>query len=85
MQETETNLILDKSMVRIGIVGCGYWGPNYIRIFNELPNSCVSVCCDSDPSKLSSLEKVYPSIKKTTNYIDVLKDPLVDAVCVSTQ
>jgi len=37
-----------------------------------------------DSSKLGLIEKVYPFIKKTTNYLDVLKDPTVDAVCIST-
>jgi predicted dehydrogenase len=35
-------------MVKIGVVGCGYWGPKHIRVFSEIDNSNLSMVCDLD-------------------------------------
>jgi len=71
-------------MIKIAVIGCGYWGPNYIRTFNELPSSSVCLCCDIDVDRLNSIKRIYPFVKTTTNYADTLKNPKIDAVCVST-
>lgn len=71
-------------MIKIGVIGCGYWGPNYIRVFSELSASYVSVFCDINANKLEHIKRIYPSIKQTKKYMDVLRDPKIDAVCIST-
>lgn len=71
-------------MVNIAVIGCGYWGPNYVRTFSELPSSKVSVCCDLDSNRLDYIKGMYPLVKTTTNYHDLLQDPEIDAVSVST-
>ncbi len=70
---------------RIGmaIIGCGYWGPNYVRIFNELDDSNLLYIADIDRGKLTKLIK-NSSVKATKDYKEILKDPGVDAVVVST-
>jgi predicted dehydrogenase len=40
---------------RIGIVGCGYWGVNYVRVFNELPDSVVTHVCDQRQERLEMI------------------------------
>jgi len=45
-------------MVNIAIIGCGYWGPNYIRIFNELEEGKVKYCCDLEENNLSRIKKI---------------------------
>jgi predicted dehydrogenase len=71
-------------MIRIAVIGCGYWGPNYVRTFNELPLSSVRLCCDIDVIRLNYIKRIYPFVKTTTNYVDILKNPKIDAVCIST-
>ncbi len=71
-------------MITIGVIGCGHWGPNHIRIFNQLPNSCVAICCDLDEERLRTLKTLYPNIKTTDRYQDILEEKGVDAVCIST-
>jgi len=71
-------------MVTIAVIGCGYWGPNYVRTFNELPSSNVCSCCDLDVTRLNYVKGIYPFIKTTTNHLRILDNPRIDAVCVST-
>ena len=71
-------------MVGIGIIGCGHWGPNYIRNFNEIPDSNVLWCCDIDSSRLESIKQRFPNIRVTTQYEDILNDGYVNAVVVAT-
>jgi predicted dehydrogenase len=71
-------------MKNIGIIGIGYWGPNYMRIFNELPQSRVTYCCDIDQNKIRLIKEKYPNVNTTTKYQDLLEDPDVDAIVVST-
>ena len=54
-------------MVRIAVIGCGYWGPNYIRIFNELEDSCVQCCCDLEERNLAKIKRVNSSIRIVTD------------------
>lgn len=65
-------------MIKVGIIGCGYWGKNYIRIFNELPNCVLFGICDKDPDRL----KQFPHITGFINFEELL--PNVDAVVVAT-
>ena len=71
-------------MIKIAVIGCGYWGPNYVRTFNELSSSSICLCCDVDVDRLNYIKGIYPFIKVTTNYSEILKDPKIDAVCIST-
>ncbi|MCC6758228.1 MAG: Gfo/Idh/MocA family oxidoreductase [Candidatus Omnitrophica bacterium] len=76
--------ILEVKLIRLGIIGCGHWGPNHIRIFNQIPNSQVAVCADLDEERLKSIKTLYPDIKTTKNYKEILSDPAIDAVCIAS-
>jgi len=71
-------------MINIGIIGCGYWGPNLIRNFSQSKDCKVVYCCDLDENRLNHIKKKYPSIKTTKNYQDILKDENVDAAAIAT-
>jgi|TARA_Y100000031_G_C8213503_1_gene382155 predicted dehydrogenase len=71
-------------LIRIAVVGCGYWGPNYVRVLSELQNCEVTVCCDLDESKLLAIKTNRASIRTTTDIETILKDETIDAVCIST-
>ena len=70
--------------VRIGIVGCGYWGPNLIRNFHELKQSQVVAVCDLQKERLKPLAKRYPGVRLTTKFREILRDSSIDAVVVAT-
>ena len=71
-------------MVRIGVIGCGYWGPNLIRNFSHLKGSQVLMCADLSEDRLSHMRSLYPQIETTTDYRRVLGRKDVDAVVVAT-
>lgn len=71
-------------MINIGIVGYGYWGPNLVRNFFELSRVNVAAVADIDRSKLDLVERRFPTIRTTTDYQDILRDPKIDAVAIAT-
>ena len=56
-------------MLTIGVVGCGHWGPNHIRIFSHLPDSRVLLCADLSPDRLKSIKFENSFIEKKKNYL----------------
>ncbi len=71
-------------MVRIGVIGCGYWGPNLIRNFVTFPGTELVWVCDLDEIRLQKVLRPYPSVQQTTDLEEVLKDDGVDAIAIAT-
>ncbi len=71
-------------MPTIGVIGCGHWGPNHIRIFHQLPKSRVGMCADPDPQRRTAVAKLYPGVAVTEDYREVLRAAEIDAVCVAS-
>ena len=70
--------------LKIGAIGCGYWGPNLIRNFIEIPGANLQAVADLDQNRLDHISLRYPQIKLVTqNYTDFFKLDL-DAVIIST-
>jgi len=70
--------------VGVAIVGCGYWGVNYVRIFSELPDARVVVVCDERPERLQEVARRFPAVALTTQLETVFGHDGVDAVVVAT-
>ncbi|MBN2323611.1 MAG: Gfo/Idh/MocA family oxidoreductase [Spirochaetes bacterium] len=71
-------------MINVAVIGCGYWGPNLIRNFNSLNECKVKLICDTDKNRLSYLSGIYPMIKTTTRYDDIINDSEIDGVAIAT-
>ncbi len=71
-------------MVKIGVIGYGYWGPNLVRNFAETPDLTVDCVADLDPKKLEIVQKRYPGIKTTTRFEEMINDPAIDAIAIAT-
>lgn len=71
-------------MINVGVIGCGYWGVNHVRVFKELPDSEVTRVCDTRGERLASIKQRYPLINSHTTVQDLLNDDLLDAVVVCT-
>jgi uncharacterized protein YkwD len=67
-------------MINIAIIGYGYWGPNLVRNFSELPNAKVAAVADLDKSRLEVVARRYPTVRTTTDIQEILGDPAIDAV-----
>ena len=71
-------------MLRVGILGYGYWGPNLVRNFSVCSKTEVGCVCDVSEERLTKLRSVYPDVKSTKSYAEMLADPTVDAVAIAT-
>lgn len=71
-------------MIPMAAIGCGYWGPNLIRNFNNLPEVQIRVIADLNPARLEHVGKLFPQARKTSDYEEILKDPEIEAVIVAT-
>lgn len=71
-------------MVNIGVIGYGYWGPHLVRNFMAIPGGQVLAVCDSDRSRLESLQSRHPDLTVSTDYRELLADPAIDAVAIAT-
>lgn len=70
--------------IKIGVIGCGYWGPNHIRNFRVLDNCEVAAVSDLAESRLNHVAGHYPELKLTTDADEILSDESIDAVVIST-
>ena len=71
-------------MIRVGVIGYGYWGPNLVRNFMAAPGSAVTRVCDLRKERLSSLGKLYPALKSCSESSELIDDPQIDAVVIAT-
>lgn len=71
-------------MLTVGVIGCGYWGPNLIRNFRSLSECQVKLACDLDRERLAHMSRLYPEINTTTDVEDLINDSDLDAIVVAT-
>jgi len=71
-------------MIRIGVIGYGYWGPNLVRNFIELHDAELAAVADIDRGKLAKVQRRFPAVAVTTDFHEVLNDPSIDAVAIAT-
>jgi len=71
-------------MIKVGVIGYGYWGPNIVRNLHGLDSTRVEMVCDKNPSALARARKAYPSVRAVLDPAEVLRSPDIDAVAVIT-
>ena len=72
--------------IRVGVLGCGHWGPNHIRVFSSLrrAGARMLVAADTDASRREHVGGLYPWVRVEQEAEAVLDDPDVDAIIVAT-
>ncbi len=70
--------------IEVGVIGCGYWGPNLVRNFRSLPECRLKTICDVSEDRLRHLKGLYPEVQTETSYNRMLEDKELDAVVVAT-
>lgn len=68
----------------MGVIGCGYWGPNLMRNVRSLPECSLKVMCDVSRERLEHLRSLYPEVEANTDYEYLLNGAGLDAVMVAT-
>jgi len=70
--------------LKVGVVGCGYWGPNLIRNFRSLPACQLKIMCDLSQKRLVHLKTLYPEVQRAMDYDHMLNGVELDAVVIAT-
>ena len=70
--------------IKVGVVGCGYWGPNLIRNFRALTDAHLKTMCDMSQARLKHLKSLYPEVECETDFARMLASSGLDAVVVAT-
>src|SRR6184192_3468044 len=73
-----------KNMVRFGVIGYGYWGPNVVRNLTSLEGSELMAVCDKSPAARRRMQKAHPGIAVATEASEILASADIDAVAVVT-
>ncbi len=68
----------------VGVVGLGYWGPNWLRNFASLEGCELRWGCDLSKDRVKKFARQYPATKFTQKFEDLLNDALLDAVIIAT-
>ncbi|RXK52905.1 Gfo/Idh/MocA family oxidoreductase [Oleiharenicola lentus] len=71
-------------VLNVGVVGCGYWGPNLIRNFRSLPDCRMRTICDASEARLRHLKTLYPEVEAETKFENLLNDTTLDAIVIAT-
>jgi predicted dehydrogenase len=72
------------NVVRFGVIGYGYWGPNIVRNLHGLDTCEVVSVCDRSPDALRRAGRTYPGVRMTADWREIVNAPDIDAVAVIT-
>lgn len=71
-------------MLKIGVIGAGYWGPNLVRNFMQLREVEMTHVADLDAGRLSYIKELYPTVEVTTDYKQLVDAPDIDVIAIAT-
>src|SRR5262245_1804946 len=71
-------------MLKVGVIGHGYWGPNLVRNFMATSGSVVTAVCDSREERLKQVQKLYPTLALYNNAAELIADTNLDAIVIAT-
>src|SRR2546421_2040419 len=75
---------ITQKVIKVGVVGCGYWGPNLVRNLKQSSDCHLNLLCDVSEQRLSHMRRLYPDLNTTTNFQDLLNDREIEAVVIAT-
>ena len=67
---------------KIAVIGCGVWGRNIVRNFYNL--NVLDIVCDLDESNLQKVKELYPGVKTTKDFNEIINNPEITSVAVVT-
>ena len=71
-------------MIKIGVIGYGYWGPNIVRNFNGIEKASVISISDINTDALKRAQREYPDLRCSADHRDVITSSKIDAVAIIT-
>jgi predicted dehydrogenase len=73
-----------ETVVKFGVIGYGYWGPNVVRNLDQLEGSTVVAVCDKSPTARKRIHKSYPHVKTVSDTADLMASTEIDAIAIVT-
>lgn len=70
--------------IKVGVAGCGYWGPNLVRNLRMLPDCSLKMICDLNEARLQHLKQLYPEMQTEMDYSHMLNGCNLDAIVIAT-
>jgi predicted dehydrogenase len=71
-------------VIKLAVVGYGYWGPNIVRNVMDRPELELWGLCEMNAERVEKFSARYPGVRTTAVLDEVLADPTVDAVSIAT-
>jgi predicted dehydrogenase len=71
-------------VIKVGVAGLGYWGPNLARNFDRLPGAELAWLCDESDERVQRQSAAFPGARGSTSLDDLLADETLDAVALAT-
>jgi predicted dehydrogenase len=71
-------------VLRVAVIGYGYWGPNLVRNLAAGPRTRVVAIADANPSRRQLAAVSYPHIRVYDDAAAAIAAPDVDAVAIAT-
>ncbi|MBA4096195.1 MAG: oxidoreductase [Rhodospirillum sp.] len=71
-------------MLKYGVIGYGYWGPNLARVFNQAEGSKLVAVADRDEKSRARAAGLYPNIVVHSDARELIADPAIDVVAIAT-
>src|SRR6202035_3606828 len=68
----------------IGVVGLGYWGPNWVRNLHQLRQAHRVVACDLDAKRRDHVRGLYAGVEGSDNFDNLLTDPEIEGIIIAT-
>lgn len=81
---SESTIRPRSGVLRFGVIGYGYWGPNIVRNVSGLEHGQLAAICDQNAAALKRAAKLYPGVTLTSDANEILKSPDIDVVAVVT-
>jgi predicted dehydrogenase len=73
-----------KEAIAVGVVGCGYWGPNLVRNLRGLSNCHLKAMCDTREERLKHMRNLYPDVEGVLDCEYLFNGIGLDAVVIAT-
>jgi predicted dehydrogenase len=74
----------ERVVIKLAVVGYGYWGPNIVRNVMERPELELWGLCEMNPERVARFSARYPGVHTSADFQEVVDDPTVDAVSIAT-
>ena len=84
---SEKNAIQEQgspALIKFGVIGYGYWGPNVVRNLDRLDETTVVAVCDKSTAARRKAAKAYPGVLVTDDAAALMSSPEIDAIAVVT-